>query len=123
MHEMILTLQLSKTSLDELEHAVIKCMRGLLFCMMRQAHKVEQFKNTQSVDHALHAKYNTATGDTVVGDKEWGHLQVDATSIFLLALAEMTAAGLRIVYTQDEVDFIQNLVFYIEREFVYFEYS
>ncbi|KAK9761504.1 hypothetical protein K7432_013559, partial [Basidiobolus ranarum] len=29
----------------------------------------------------------------------------------------MTASGLRIVYTQDEVDFIQNLVFYIERAY------
>lgn len=40
----------------ELEHSVIKCMRGLLFCMMRQAPKVEVFKNTQSIDQALHAK-------------------------------------------------------------------
>ncbi|KAI8846484.1 glycosyl hydrolases family 15-domain-containing protein [Chytridium lagenaria] len=93
----------------ELEHATIKCMRGLLFSMMRQAHKVEQFKNTQHIEHALHAKYNTATGDTVVGDREWGHLQIDATSIFLLQLAQMTASGLRIIYTLDEVNFIQNL--------------
>lgn len=28
----------------------------------------------------------------------------------------MTAGGLNIVYTQDEVDFVQNLVFYIERK-------
>jgi phosphorylase kinase alpha/beta subunit len=28
----------------ELEHSVIKLMRGLLFAMMRQAHKVETFK-------------------------------------------------------------------------------
>lgn len=60
-------------------------------------------------------RYNTATGETVVGDMEWGHLQIDATSIFLLALAQMTASGLTIVYTMDEVNFIQNLVFYIER--------
>lgn len=51
-------------------------MRGLLFSMMRQSHKVEQFKQTQSLEHALHAKYNTKTGETVVGDFEWGHLQV-----------------------------------------------
>ncbi|KAJ3104027.1 hypothetical protein HDU97_009574 [Phlyctochytrium planicorne] len=101
----------------ELEHATIKCMRGLLFSMMRQAHKVEQFKNTQHIEHALHAKYNTATGDIVVGDREWGHLQIDATSLFLLQLAQMTSSGLRIIYTLDEVDFIQNLVFYIERAY------
>jgi hypothetical protein len=92
-------------------------MRGLLFAMMRQAHKVELFKKTQHVEHALHAKYSTATGDTVVGDREWGHLQIDATSIFLLALAQMTASGMLIIHTKDEVHFIQNLVFYIERAY------
>lgn len=57
-------------------------MRGLLFAMMRQAPKVEQFKKTQSLEHSLHAKYDTNTGDTVVGDFEWGHLQV--SSLFFL---------------------------------------
>lgn len=60
----------------ELQYSVIKLMRGLLFAMMRQSHKVEQFKQTQALEHALHAKYNTATGEAVVGDFEWGHLQV-----------------------------------------------
>ncbi|KAJ3323184.1 hypothetical protein HDU93_003034, partial [Gonapodya sp. JEL0774] len=101
----------------ELEQSTVKCMRGLLFSMMRQAHKVEKFKHTQNPMDSLHAKYNTQTGDTVVADWEWGHLQVDATSIFVLALAEMTTAGLAIVFNQDEVDFIQNLVFYIERAY------
>ncbi|KAI8067466.1 glycosyl hydrolases family 15-domain-containing protein [Gongronella butleri] len=101
----------------ELEHAVVKLMRGLLFAMMRQAHKVEKFKNTQHVMDALHAKYKTETGATVVGDADWGHLQIDATSLFLVALADMTTSGLQIIYTQDEVDFIQNLVFYIERAY------
>ncbi|KAI8822902.1 glycosyl hydrolases family 15-domain-containing protein [Fimicolochytrium jonesii] len=101
----------------ELEHATIKTMRGLLFAMMRQADKVEKFKNTQAVTNALHAKYNTQTGGTVVGDNEWGHLQIDATSIFLLMLSQMTASGMRVVYTMDEVHFIQNLVFYIERAY------
>ena len=99
----------------ELEHATIKCMRGLLFAMMRQADKVEQFKSTQKKEHALHAKYSTINGETVVGDNDWGHLQIDATSIFLLFLAQMTVSGLHIIYTLDEVQFIQNLVFYIER--------
>ncbi|MBE9005040.1 glycoside hydrolase family 15 protein [Fortiea sp. LEGE XX443] len=101
----------------ELEHSVIKLMRGLLFAMMRQAHKVEQFKHTQSPLDGLHAKYNTTTGDIVVGDDEWGHLQLDATSIFLLILAEMTASGLQIIYTIDEVNFVQNLVYYIGRAY------
>jgi hypothetical protein len=101
----------------ELEHATVKCMRGLLFAMMRQSAKVELFKNNQALENALHAKYNTATGATVVGDKEWGHLQIDATSLFLLTLAQMTASGLQIIFTMDEVHFIQNLVFYIERAY------
>ncbi|RCI03897.1 hypothetical protein CU098_010455, partial [Rhizopus stolonifer] len=101
----------------ELEHAVVKLMRGLLFSMMRQAPKVEKFKKTNNILDALHAKYKTETGATVVGDREWGHLQIDATSFFLVALADMTTSGLSIIYTQDEVDFIQNLVFYIERAY------
>ncbi|KAI8987987.1 glycosyl hydrolases family 15-domain-containing protein [Mycotypha africana] len=101
----------------ELEHAVVKLMRGLLFAMMRQAPKVEKFKKTQNVLDALHAKYKTETGATVVGDRDWGHLQIDATSFFLVALADMTTSGLNIIYTQDEVDFVQNLVFYIERKY------
>jgi len=101
----------------ELEQSVVKLMRGLLFCLMRQAHKVERFKETQSLLDALHAKYNTRTGDVVVGDAEWGHLQLDATSLFLLMLAQMTASGLHIIYTIDEVNFVQNLVYYIGRTY------
>jgi phosphorylase kinase alpha/beta subunit len=103
--------------LFELEQSVIKLMRGLLFCMLRQADKVEQFKQTQSPLDALHAKYNTQTGDVVVGDDEWGHLQLDATSLFILILAQMTASGLPAIYTLDEVNFVQNLVYYIGRTY------
>ncbi|MBD2101312.1 glycoside hydrolase family 15 protein [Leptolyngbya sp. FACHB-261] len=101
----------------ELEHSVVKLMRGLLVAMMKQAHKVERFKETQSLLDAMHAKYDTQTGDTVVGDDEWGHLQLDATSLFLLMLAQMTASGLAIVFTIDEVNFVQNLVYYIGRAY------
>ncbi len=101
----------------ELEHSVIKLMRGLLFSMMRQAHKVEKFKHTQAPLDALHAKYNTNTGEVVVGDDEWGHLQLDATSIYILMLAQMTASGLQIIYTLDEVNFVQNLIYYIGRAY------
>ena len=100
-----------------LEHSVIKLMRGLLTAMMRQAPKVERFKHTQNPLDALHAKYSTQTGDVVVGDDEWGHLQLDATSLFLLMLAQMTASGLSIVFSLDEVNFVQNLVHYISRAY------
>jgi phosphorylase kinase alpha/beta subunit len=105
------------SQLYELEHSVIKLMRGLLFAMMRQANKVEKFKKTQALLDSLHAKYDLQTADTVVGDDEWGHLQLDATSIYLLMLAQMTASGLQIIFTIDEVNFIQNLVYYIGRAY------
>ena len=52
--------------------------------------------------------------EKVVGDGDWGHLQLDAVGLFLLILSQMIASGLTIIYTMDEVAFIQNLVFYIE---------
>ncbi|XP_073457089.1 phosphorylase b kinase regulatory subunit alpha, skeletal muscle isoform-like [Aquarana catesbeiana] len=103
-----------KAKAYELEQNVVKLMRSLLQCMMRQVAKVEEFKYSQGTRDSLHAKYNTSTCSTVVGDDQWGHLQLDATSIFLLFLAQMTASGLHIIYTLDEVTFVQNLVFYIE---------
>ncbi len=100
-----------------LEQSVVKLMRGLLTAMLRQAPKVERFKQTQAPLDALHAKYDTRTGAPVVDDDAWGHLQLDATSLFLLMLAQMTASGLRIVFTLEEVAFIQNLVHYLSRAY------
>ncbi|KAI5731071.1 hypothetical protein M8J77_004163 [Diaphorina citri] len=107
----------------ELEQSCVKLMRGLLMAMMQQKHKVEQFKITQNPLDALHAKYHSATGETVVGDTEWGHLQIDAISLYLLILAQMTASGLQIVFCLDEVAFIQNLVFYIESAYCIPDYG
>ncbi|XP_072942269.1 probable phosphorylase b kinase regulatory subunit alpha isoform X1 [Epargyreus clarus] len=98
----------------ELEQSCVKLMRGLLMAMMQQKEKVEKFKSTQHPLDSLHAKYSSITGRTVVKDHEWGHLQIDAISLYLLILAQMTASGLQIVFSLDEVAFIQNLVFYIE---------
>ncbi|XP_045652654.1 phosphorylase b kinase regulatory subunit alpha, skeletal muscle isoform isoform X5 [Ursus americanus] len=103
-----------KAKAYELEQSVVKLMRGLLHCMIRQVDKVESFKYSQSTKDSLHAKYNTKTCATIVGDDQWGHLQLDATSVYLLFLAQMTASGLHIIHSLDEVNFIQNLVFYIE---------
>ncbi|KAJ8399618.1 hypothetical protein AAFF_G00410290 [Aldrovandia affinis] len=112
-----------KAKAYELEQSVVKLMQGLLQSMMRQVAKVERFKHTQSTEDCLHAKYHTPTGATVVGDNQWGHLQVDATSLYLLFLAQMTASGLRIVSNFDEVAFIQNLVFYIEAAYKVADYG
>ncbi|XP_029313408.1 phosphorylase b kinase regulatory subunit alpha, liver isoform isoform X4 [Cottoperca gobio] len=112
-----------KAKAYELEQSVVKLMQGLLQCMMRQVAKVEKFKHTQSTTDCLHAKYDTPTCATVVGDDQWGHLQVDATSIYLLMLAQMTASGLRIISNLDEVAFIQNMVFYIEAAYKVADYG
>ncbi|XP_029603476.1 phosphorylase b kinase regulatory subunit alpha, liver isoform isoform X1 [Salmo trutta] len=112
-----------KAKAYELEQSVVKLMQGLLQCMMRQVAKVEKFKHTQSPKDCLHAKYHTPTCATVVGDDQWGHLQVDATSLYLLVLAQMTASGLRIISTLHEVAFIQNLVFYIEAAYKVADYG
>ncbi|XP_028256918.1 phosphorylase b kinase regulatory subunit alpha, liver isoform isoform X2 [Parambassis ranga] len=112
-----------KAKAYELEQSVVKLMQGLLQCMMRQVAKVEKFKHTQSTKDCLHAKYDTPTCATVVRDDQWGHLQVDATSIYLLMLAEMTASGLRVISNLDEVAFIQNLVFYIEAAYKVADYG
>ncbi|XP_046671928.1 LOW QUALITY PROTEIN: probable phosphorylase b kinase regulatory subunit alpha [Homalodisca vitripennis] len=107
----------------ELEQCCVKLMRGLLMAMMQQKSKVEKFKITQNPLDAIHAKYSSSTGQTVVGDNEWGHLQVDAISLYLLVLAQMTASGLQIVFSLDEVALIQNLVFYIESAYCVPDYG
>ena len=101
----------------ELEQATINLMQGLLRSMMQQADKVERFKSSLALNDALHAKYDTRTGNLVVADHEWGHLQIDATSIFMLMLAQMVKSGLPIISNATEVDFVQNLVYYIERSY------
>ncbi|KAM4536686.1 phosphorylase b kinase regulatory subunit alpha, skeletal muscle isoform 2-T2 [Odontesthes bonariensis] len=112
-----------KAKAYELEQSVVKLMRGVFQCILRQIDKVEKFKYSRSTSDSLHAKYNTRTCAPVVGDNEWGHLQVDATSLFLLFLAQMTASGLHIIYTQDEVDVVQNLMFYIEAAYKVADYG
>jgi len=62
--------------------------------MMRQADKVETFKHSQVPKNSLHAKYSSEDHSTVVSDSAWGHLQIDATSFYLLMLAQMTASGM-----------------------------
>uniref|UniRef100_H2TKZ6 Phosphorylase b kinase regulatory subunit n=1 Tax=Takifugu rubripes TaxID=31033 RepID=H2TKZ6_TAKRU len=85
----------------ELEHSAVKCMRGILYCYMRQADKVEQFKQDPSPTKCLHSVFNVDTGDEVHPYRDYHHLQIDAVSLFLLYL----------------VSFIQNLVFCVERAY------
>ncbi|XP_061077631.1 phosphorylase b kinase regulatory subunit beta-like isoform X1 [Conger conger] len=101
----------------ELEHSAIKCMRGILYCYMRQSDKVEQFKQDPSPLKCLHSVFDVHTGDEVHTYEDYSHLQIDAVSLFLLYLVEMISSGLQIIYNTDEVSFIQNLVFCVERAY------
>uniref|UniRef100_A0AAR2KBG0 Phosphorylase b kinase regulatory subunit n=1 Tax=Pygocentrus nattereri TaxID=42514 RepID=A0AAR2KBG0_PYGNA len=101
----------------ELEHSAIKCMRGILYCYMRQSDKVERFKQNPSPHTCLHSVFNVHTGDEVHSHDQYSHLQIDAVSLFLLYLVEMICSGLQIIYNTDEVSFIQNLVFCVERAY------
>ncbi|KAM6160028.1 LOW QUALITY PROTEIN: phosphorylase b kinase regulatory subunit beta-like [Erethizon dorsatum] len=99
----------------ELEHSAIKCMRGVLYCYMRQADKVQQFKQDPRPTTCLHSVFNVHTGDELLSYEEYGHVQINTVSLYLLYLVEMISSGLQIIYNTDEVTFIQNLVFCVER--------
>ena len=101
----------------ELEQRVVDLMRGLLKAMMRQSGKVERFKSSLDPLDALHAKYDSCSGEPVVPDDGWGHLQLDATSLFLLQLAQLSAAGLAVIHNGHEACFVQNLVYYVARAY------
>ena len=74
----------------QLEDVVVRTMRGLLRSMMTQTNKLERFNRTQSPFDAIHAKFSVTTGQAVCGDHDWGHLQIDAISIYLLILAQVS---------------------------------
>ncbi|KFO26992.1 Phosphorylase b kinase regulatory subunit alpha, liver isoform [Fukomys damarensis] len=116
-----------KAKAYELEQNMVRLMQGLPQCMMLQVDKVGKFEQTQSAKDSLHAKYcNTATCSTVVGDDQWGCLQVDATSLFLQFLVQMTASGpsknqlpgslplSAYVSSSHLTAFMQNLIFHRE---------
>ncbi|MCP9775816.1 phosphorylase kinase [Cyanobium sp. WAJ14-Wanaka] len=107
----------------ELEQRVLQLMRGLLNSMLRQAAKVERFKHSLARLDAIHAKFDTLTGSAVVADDGWGHLQLDATALFLLQLAQLTRSGLVVIQSQHECDFVQNLVYYVSRAYRVADYG
>ena len=75
----------------------VKSMRGILFCWMRQAHKVEKFKTSPLPENALHSKFNIDTGEELnFITRNYGHLQIDCVALYLLTLAQMTSSGLQV---------------------------
>ena len=107
----------------ELEQRVLLLMRGLIQSMLRQSAKVERFKHSLHRLDAIHAKFDTGSGQPVVPDDGWGHLQLDATALFLLQLAQLTRSGLVVVRSSHERDFIQNLVYYVARAYRVADYG
>ncbi|XP_062548738.1 probable phosphorylase b kinase regulatory subunit beta isoform X4 [Armigeres subalbatus] len=101
----------------ELGQSAVKCMRGILECWIKQAHRVEKFKSRQCAINALHCKFHLDTGEEIYSDEKYNHLQIDVVSIYLIFLVQMISSGLQIIYTQDEVAFVQNLVYYVERAY------
>ncbi|XP_022918689.1 probable phosphorylase b kinase regulatory subunit beta isoform X2 [Onthophagus taurus] len=101
----------------ELGQSAVKCMRGILECWIRQSPRIELFKKNQCNTHSLHVKFHLVRGDPIYPDNQYNHLQIDAVSIYLLFLVQMISSGLQIIYTQDEVAFVQNLVYYVERAY------
>ena len=93
---------------------------GILSCWMGQADRLEAFKGNQSPENALHVKFDLDTGlelSLLQKDENYGHLQLDVVSLYLLFLVQAIASGLQIVGTSAEVAFVQNLVFYVERAY------
>ncbi|KAK0399096.1 hypothetical protein QR680_002897 [Steinernema hermaphroditum] len=103
----------------ELRQTAVKTMRGILFSWMQQADKLNMFKEKNTPEYALHSRFDLATGVELKtpNDHFYGHLQMDLIALYLLALVQMIAGGVQIIYTHSEVAFVQNLVFYIERTY------
>jgi phosphorylase kinase alpha/beta subunit len=80
-----------------LGQVAVKAMRGILFCWMRQAYKIEKFKANQITENALHSRFNIVTGDEI-NDEFYGQLQLNCVSFYLLTLAQMTTSGLQVVF-------------------------
>ena len=73
----------------------VKALRGILFCWMKQACKLEKYKMSQSQLDALHVKFDIVTG-IELNDENYGHLQIDCISLYLITLAQMTSSGLQV---------------------------
>ncbi len=97
----------------QLEQSVVKLMRGLLQALLKRFARLEQPRYLLSPPDGLHARWGQLPGEPDRGNLAWSRLQPDAIALYLLLLAQMTAAGLPIVMAPDEVDLVQNLVYYL----------
>ncbi|KAI6175597.1 Phosphorylase b kinase regulatory subunit [Aphelenchoides bicaudatus] len=100
----------------ELRQTAVKTMRGILFSWMQQIGKLNSFKSNNSPEFALHARFDLQTG-LEIQSTTFGNLQMDLVGLYLLVLVQLTTGGVQVVFTMNEVAFVQNLVFYIERTY------
>ncbi|VDP38247.1 unnamed protein product [Schistosoma mattheei] len=77
---------------------------------------MEYFKRVQNLDTCLHSRLDYETGEPIYDD-HYKNLQMDCIGLYVIQLVQMIHSGLQIVYTKDEVAFVQNLVFYLERAY------
>lgn len=85
-----------------LGQVAVKAMRGILFCWMRQAHKLEKYKLKQTSENYLHSKFDIVTGEELIDDN-YGHLQIDCVAFYLVTLAQMTSSGLQVTILYLEI--------------------
>jgi phosphorylase kinase alpha/beta subunit len=118
---------------SELRGSCVKTMRGILTCWMRQSDRLERFKTSHNPQDALHTRFDWFNGNVCVDTNECQHHQLDVIALYLLTLVQITTGGVQvcphtphsvshsslvqIIYSQDELTFVQNLVFYIERAY------
>ncbi|CAI2725090.1 unnamed protein product [Schistosoma spindalis] len=100
----------------ELGQSAVKCMRSILMGWMQQSARLEYFKRVQNLDTCLHSRLDYETGEPIYDDN-YKNLQMDCIGLYVIQLVQMIHSGLQIVYTKDEVAFVQNLVFYLERAY------
>ncbi|VDP08902.1 unnamed protein product [Schistosoma margrebowiei] len=91
-------------------------MRSILMGWMQQSARLEYFKRVQNLDTCLHSRLDYETGEPIYDD-QYKNLQMDCIGLYVIQLVQMIHSGLQIVYTKDEVAFVQNLVFYLERAY------
>ncbi|CAH8476949.1 unnamed protein product [Heterobilharzia americana] len=100
----------------ELGQSAVKCMRSILMGWMQQSSRLENFKRVQNLDTCLHPRFDYETGEPIYDD-HYKNLQMDCIALYVIQLTQMIHSGLQIVYTKDEVAFVQNLAFYLERAY------
>jgi hypothetical protein len=70
---------------SELGQTTVFGLQGILACWMRQSEVLEEFKQQQRPNHALHVFFDLDTGYEVLPVEEYGHLQ--ARQMFLILKA------------------------------------